>query len=168
MSTVIDRRRATTSSVTLDRRVTSPLPDHCTRLTGPARAYLAVLGLRHGVIGLVALLGSSGLVATPALQDPVPPGVWGSAFVLMAVAAMTGVIVGNERLFRTLILVSFFLTAATAGRLMVGLAAGDLRYVLAPVFAATLALKDMVVSSMQVTAPLRDWSPEVSEVSDHA
>lgn len=160
-SVVLDRRRVAVT-VGEERRVTSPMPERYARITGPARCYLLVMALRFGVIGSIALWGSADLVATPTLQKPVGPGVWGSVFVAMALASLVGVINARERLFRSLILVSFFLTTATAARLGVGLAEGDLRFVLAPIFAATLALKDMVVSAMQVTAPMRDLLPEVS------
>lgn len=161
MEVTLDRRSVVVT-VGNDRRVTSPMPERYARITGPARAYLAVMTLRFGVLGAVALCGSPPLVAGPAMNEPVSIEVWGVAFTAMALASTIGVVLGRERLFRALILVSFFLTAATAARLGVGLAEGDLRFVLAPVFAATLALKDMVVSAMQVTAPMRDLLPEVS------
>lgn len=161
MDVTLERRRAVVT-VGDERRVTSPLPERYARVTGPARAYLAVMALRFGATGAVALCGSPPLVAGRAMQEPVSASVWGTLFVAMALAATIGAALGRERLFRALILASFFLTAATAARLMVGYAEGDLRFVLAPLFAATLALKDMVVSSMQVTAPMRDMLPEVS------
>lgn len=124
-------------------------------LVWQARAYLAILALRYGVLGAVGLLGPSSLTTMPAMQHPVPLGAWSAAFVVMAVAALVEVFFGREVPFRILIVVSFLLTAAFASRLVVGLAEGDLRFVVAPLFAVVLALKDMVVSSLQVTAPLR-------------
>lgn len=163
MPSTIERRCGEPAAVWPERRVTSPMPASYARVTGPARAYLLVMAARYGVVGYIALFADPRLVATPTLQRPVPVGVWGTAFCLMALATALGAALGRERLFRHLILVSFFLTAATAARLGVGLAEGDLRFVMAPVFAGALALKDMVVSAMQVTAPLAELLPEVGD-----
>lgn len=124
-------------------------------LVWQARAYLVVLAIRYGVLGVLGIAGPRSLTATPALAHPVPVVVWSWAFVAMTIAALAVALVGREIPFRVVIVVSFVMTAAFASRLAVGLAEGDLRFVVAPLFAVVLALKDMIVSSVQVTAPLR-------------
>ncbi len=147
--------------------------DWTDRMTGRARGYLTIAGVRHLLIGTVCLFYSD-LFISPAFTQikavlPIP--VWGLAFIAAAVICLTSAIRGTGSLARLGLIASAITTAVWAGG-FVAAAIVDLRAGRQPsgptgvIIYIAVAAKDLVVCRNPMRSPFEDLAQRIVDAED--
>ena len=133
-------------------------------LSGWARAYLALVGLRHALVGGTLFLYPSSYTGASfeVIRSILPLRVWGVLFLLVGVHAL-GVVVNRHELWaRVVIVFSVAITAAWAASFVYAAFVHQLSAPTGPIIWTVLMAKDMVVA----TRPLRPspFQPIIEEL----
>ena len=143
---------------TIGRRLMSMLPtrDHSPEAMTPrARAYLAVVTVRHLLVGGVFLLLGGSMPPAPyrAFADPAPLAMWGSAALVVGTVALVSVAWRSERWARFALIISATLTSLMALALILSLFDLTAMGALLTILLASFTAKDMIVSQDPIRSP---------------
>jgi hypothetical protein len=132
-------------------------------MTGRARAYLSVNGLRHLLIGVFIIVQPGQFSAgafIPIVSVIRPLWIWGAAFVATAVVCGVAVWLRSRAWARSGLIASAGTTAVAAAGLWLGIINLWLEGRPATIFTATilaaLVAKDLIVCSQPMRTPLED------------
>lgn len=132
------------------------------RMSARARAYLAIAGLRHLLVGMICVLipGDFYSVSYQQLEKVLAPApfaggiqAWGGLFIVAALILFAATLTQKESHARFALILSVVLTMMWAGGFVAALVHGQLQGPLGPIPWFALAAKDLVVCAQPLRAP---------------
>lgn len=124
-------------------------------MTWRARAYLAIMGIRHLAIGLFALFAPRQFQGKTfaVIEDVLPLQVWGVIFLFIGLHAGAALFLQHEWWARLTICASAMFTAMWAAGFLGAAQNGELFAPIAPIIWGSLTAKDLVVAAMPLRSP---------------
>jgi len=131
-------------------------------VTWRARAYLAVIVVRHAGVGAFCVLAPRTFRASSfdTLKSLAPLQVWGAVLLVTGTMAALAVILNWEPWARVVLVASATVSGCWAAAFLMAGIRGQLAGPTAPILWAALVFKDLIVSGMPLRAPLEQAARE--------